>query len=163
MATTLNGLPADLPQKRFTIPGTTRQITCSRDFGPLLLAVCADYDKTVRSIDSGDTVDDASLCKRDARASAGRLSNHSNGTAVDLNWSEEGAQNSNWGRKFFAGAKAAAAIAVIKARYGSCIRWGGDWRAKDFMHWEIKPGVTLEKARKLQAKLGIDANGNRKS
>ena len=161
MATTLNGLPADLKQSKFTVPGTKRNITASTDFGPILIALASEYHRTVRPIDVG-AVDDAGQCKREARAAKGRLSNHYNGTAIDLNWSEEGAQNSNWGKRFFASAKAKAAILVLKKRYGSVVQWGGDWDARDFMHWEIKPGVSLKQAQSLMVKLGINADGVRK-
>jgi hypothetical protein len=163
MPTTLNGLSSELAQRRFTIPGTTRDVTLSRDFGPILVALAADYDATVRRIDVGK-LDDAGLCKRDARAAPGHLSNHYNGTAVDLNWSEEGAQNSNWGKRFFSTPVNAVKVARIKKRYGAVVRWGGDWKNfKDFMHWEIKPGVTQVQARKFMAANRIDMNGNRTS
>lgn len=162
MTTTLNGWP--YPAKKLVtkvVPGTTRKVTLNADCAPILLALAADYHATVRPIDKG-TVDDAGYCDRDARAAAGRKSNHANGSALDLNWSEEGAQNSAWGKKFFEQAKTKLAIAAIKRRYGSCVAWGGDWnKYKDYMHWEAKPGSNPTDFKALAYKLGIDDNGVR--
>lgn len=161
MTSTLNGWA--YPAKRLVtkqVPGTKRNLTLNYECAPLLLAVASDYHRTVRPIDKG-TVDDAGYCDRDARAAVGRKSNHANGTAMDLNWSEEGAQNSAWGKKFFSSIKARAAIAVMKKRYGSCVQWGGDWNAHDYMHWEIKPGVSPALVAQLTKKLGISPDGVR--
>jgi len=162
MTTSLNGWA--YPAKkivRMAVPGTTRSLNVNADCATLLVAVAADYHKFVRPIDIG-TVDDASFADRDARAAAGRKSNHSNGTAIDLNYSEEGAQNSGWGKKFFATAKTKAAVLIIKKRYASCIQWGGDWKSvQDYMHWEIKPGATKDDVAALCKKLKINAKGVR--
>lgn len=161
MAVTLNGWP--YPAKKLVtkaVPGTTRRLTLNADCAPLLLALAADYHRTVRAIDKGP-VDEGGFNDRDARISKGFKSNHANGTAMDLNWREEGAQGSAWGKKFFAQAKTRVAIAALKKRYGSCVQWGGDWRALDYMHWEIKPGVSAGAVADLTKKLGIDKNGVR--
>ncbi len=160
--TSLNGYPVPPKQlKTFRVPGTSRKVTLDSEVGPILVALAADYHKLVRPIDIG-TVDDGGYAARPARLSPGRASNHASGTAVDLNWSEEGAMGSNWGAKFFAKAAVAAKIRLLKARYGSVLQWGGDWRAKDYMHWEIKPGVSRNKVLALMNKLNINANGVRK-
>jgi hypothetical protein len=150
--------------KAFTVEGTSRKLTLDVDAGRLLAALAADYHRTVRPIDVG-AVDDAGYCDRDARAAKGQKSNHANATALDINWSEEGAQNSSWGKKFFAQIQTQAAIRAIKQRYGSCVQWGGDWSPKfsDFMHWEIKPGVSRADVVALADRLGIDKNGIRKA
>ena len=62
---------------------------------------------------------------------------------------------------FFAQLRARLTIARIKLIYGDVVTWGGDWRAKDYMHWEIKAGVTpAQVARKITA-LGITPEGVR--
>ena len=163
MTTSLNGwkYPAD-SLVTLPVPGANRRLRLNALCAPLLLAVAADYHRTVRPIDVG-TTDDGGYCDRDARAASGRKSNHANGTAIDLNWSQEGAQNSKWGRTFFATAKAKAAVAIMRKRYGSCVQWGGDWKNfKDYMHWEIKPGASPSDVAALCKKLGIDKNGVRK-
>ena len=161
MSQSLNGWTAPAKNlKTFDIPGTKRRVTLDEDAGRLLVALAADYHATVRKIDVG-TWDEGGFNNRDARLAAGRLSNHASGSAIDLNWSEEGAMGSAWGKKFFAQAKTKAAMAVLKKRYGSVLQWGGDWRAQDFMHWEIKPGATKADVLALCKKLGIDADGVR--
>jgi len=142
------------------VPGADRRLTLAEDAAPLLLAVAADYNKSVRRIDIGPT-DEGGYNNRDANGAPGRKSNHASGSAIDLNWSQEGAQNSNWGKKFFSQVKTKAAIAVMKQRYGKWIQWGGDWRAQDFMHWEIKPGVTPIMVKAACTKLNINADGVR--
>lgn len=146
--------------KTFRVPGTDRRVTLDAVAGPVLVALAADYHRTVRPIDVGPW-DEGGYNNRDARLAAGQKSNHASGTAVDLNWSEEGAMGSAWGRKFFAQARTRAAIAALKRRYGSVLQWGGDWRAQDFMHWEVKPSCTPLAVRALQHRLGIDDEGNR--
>lgn len=161
MSTSLNGYQAPPAKLRtFAIPGTTRRITLDEEVGPILVALAADYHSLVRRIDVG-TVDDGGYNYRPANAATG-LSNHASGTAVDLNWSEEGAQGGSWGAKFFAKAEVAAKILVLKQRYGAVLQWGGDWRAKDYMHWEIKPGVSRAQVLAHMKKLGVNKDGVRK-
>ncbi len=161
MATSINGWPAPPAKlKTFQVPGTKRRMTLDSDAGPVLVALAADYHKLIRPIDKG-TVDDGGYNYRPARNASSRLSNHASGTAVDLNWSQEGAQGSGWGRKFFATARARAGIAVLKRRYGAVLQWGGDWRAKDYMHWEVKPGVTRARLEAFRKAAGIDRDGRR--
>lgn len=161
MLASINGWPVP-PRKltTFKIPGTKRKVTLDAVAGPLLVALAADYHATVRPIDVGP-VDDGGYVDRDAMGAPGRKSNHASGTAIDLNWTEEGAQGSSWGKKFFAQAKARAAVAALKRRYGACVAWGGDWRARDYMHWEIKPGCSPTDVLALRYKLGIDDKGVR--
>jgi len=161
VAVTLNGWP--YPAKRIIriqVPGTKRFLNVNQDCAPLLAAVAADYHKFIRPIDVG-SVDDAGYADRDARGASGRKSNHANGTAIDLNWSREGAQGSNWGARLFATAKGRAGLALIKRRYGSVIQWGGDWRAKDYMHFELKPGSDARRVAALCKRQGINSAGVR--
>lgn len=145
--------------RTFKVPGTTRRITLDEHAGPYLVALAADYHRTVRAIDVG-AVDDGGYAKREANGAPGRYSNHASGTAVDLNWREEGAQGSAWGARFFAQARNRAAVEAIKRRF-RLAQWGGDWRARDYMHWELRPGVTLEQVQAECRRLGIDKDGRR--
>lgn len=161
MTVSLNGWAYPAKKKvTLNIPGADRRITLNVLCAPLLVALAADYHATVRPIDVG-TWDEGGFCDRDARAASGRKSNHATGSAIDLNWSEEGAVNGAWGRKFFAKAKVKLAVRAIQKRYGSCVNWGGDWRMRDYMHWEIKPGATPDQVAALTAKLKIDKKGVR--
>ena len=162
MTTSLNGWP--VPPKKlklFKVAGADRRLTLDKDAGRALAALASDYHKTVRAIDKGK-VDDGGYNDRDAAGAPGRKSNHASGTAIDLNWSEEGAMGSNWGKKFFSDVKNIAKVSAIKKRYSPIIQWGGDWRAKDYMHWEIKPGVTRQQVIDFCKKNNIDENGVRK-
>lgn len=161
MGKSLNGWPVPpLKLKTFQIPGTKRRVTLDADAGRILVALAEDYHKTVRKIDVGPW-DEGGYNNRPAR-NANAMSNHASGTAIDLNWSEEGALNSAWGKRFFAQAKVKIAIARIKKRYGSVVFHGADWRTlKDYMHWEIKPGVSRTQVLALAKKLRISDNGIR--
>lgn len=169
MSSSINGWPVPPTSLRtFAVPGTTRRITCDRDAGRILVAIAADYHRLIRAIDKG-RIDDGGYAARDARNAPGQLSNHASGTAIDLNWSEEGAQGSNWGRKLFHAAargasaiRARAGIAILKRRYGKLVQWGGDWRAQDWMHWEIRKGVTRAQIRAFCDAAGIDEQGRRR-
>lgn len=164
MPSSLNGWPVlppgspELATRR--IPGTDRRITMRGTVLPLFLALAHDYDDWVRSIDSGARVDEGGYAYRAAR-NADDFSNHASGTALDLNWSEEGALNSAWGRRFFAEPEHAAAVAHILKVY-RVVFWGGAWnKLKDYMHWEVEPGTKLADVRAVIRLLGIDANGVR--
>ena len=157
----LNSWPAPPPKlKTFQVPGANRRLTCDADAGRILVALAADYHATVRAIDVGQ-VDDGGYNYRPAAGNTRRLSNHASGTAIDLNWREEGAQGSALGAKFFAAAKNRLAVEALKRRYGRWVQWGGDWRAKDYMHWEIKPGVTRAQVLAACDTLNIDIEGRR--
>jgi len=161
MTTSLNGW--QVPPKKlktFAIPGADRRVTLDVDAGRILVALAADYHKNIRPIDKG-TWDEGGFINREARLAAGAKSNHASGTAIDLNWSEEGAMGSAWGKKFFSNIEVRRKILVLKRRYGSVLQWGGDWRANDYMHWEIKPGISRTQVLALAEKLNINKIGNR--
>jgi hypothetical protein len=142
------------------VPNANRRLTVRRSVAPLFAALAADYHRWVRPIDKG-TVDEGGWNPRQAR-NASAWSNHASGTAVDINWSEEGAQNSTVGRLFFANPKNLAGIVRILKIYSPVIFWGGNWRNfKDYMHFEIAPGVTQAQVTALITKLGIDEQGVR--
>ena len=143
---------------RKRVPGTTRDITMRADVLPLFLALAHDYDDWLRSIDVG-AFDDAGYAYRQARA-ANDFSNHSSGTALDINWSREGAQNSVAGKAFFGKPDNAAKVEWMKSLY-QIVDWGGDWHARDWMHWELRPGTTIADVRRVIKHLGIDAKGVR--
>lgn len=162
MTTSLNGWPAPPSKlKVFKIPNCNRRLSLDSDAGRLLTALAADYHATVRPLDIGPT-DEGGYAFREANGAPGKISNHGSGTAIDLNWREEGAQGSKWGAAFFARLPNKKAVAAIKARYGRWVQWGGDWRARDYMHWEIRPGVTRAEVLAACKELGIDASGVRK-
>jgi len=163
MSTSLNGWPVLQPGSKQLatglVPGTTRKLTMRREVLPLFLALAHDYDDWIAPIDIGP-IDDAGYAYRYARTGAG-WSNHSSGTAADLNWSKEGAQRAT-NRTFWGRPKIAQSIDQIKAVY-HVVDWGGDWSTQywDPMHWEIRRNVTLAEVAARIKYLGITSKGVR--
>lgn len=147
------------------VPGTKIKLRARKEVLPLLLAIAADYNKEVAPLRSGEC---GAYAFRKARQ-AKFYSDHSSGTAADLNWNHEGAMGPKGGMKTMTDAQIKA-CAAIKKRYKIVI-WGGD-KAKggdysspaswDPMHYALKPGVTIGDVAKVLADLGIDKNGVRK-
>lgn len=149
--------------KTGTVPGTTIRLTTAAWCLPLFLAIAADWHKTVAPLRKGEC---GGWNYRLANAGAGAWSDHSSGTAIDLNWGHEGAQGPNGGMKTMT-PKQIAAAAAIKQKYGIVI-WGGDKaRGGDYsqpknwdpMHYALKPGVTSKQVTIVMAKLGIRSDG----
>ncbi len=168
MAVSINGWPVLSPSSSrlgtFVIPGTVRKITLRKDIAPLLLALAAEYDKAIASIDGG-TFDDWGYAYRPARL-ANKWSDHSSGTAEDFNAVKEGRMGTGpyaWWKKNGRYLKAKA----LKAKYkyviwGGAASLGGDYRYSrnwDWMHWAIKPGASLYDIQLHINKLGIKPNG----
>lgn len=168
MPTSINGWPV-LPTNSskldtFVIPGTNRKITLRADIAPILLALAAEYDKKIASVDGG-TFDDWGYAYRGANAS-NKWSDHASGTAMDLNSSQEGRMGSgpySWWKNYNRYLKAKA----LKAKYGVVI-WGGaeglggDYRQMrfwDWMHWAIEPGTSLYDVQRKINQLGVRPNG----
>ncbi len=147
------------------VPGTKRKITMRRNVLPIFLAFAADYHRLIAPIDTG-TFDDWGYSYRIARASSS-WSDHSSGTALDLNASREGAQGP--ARHDWWEGEHSATMRRLLERYG-VLMWGGAtdlggsyhtpslW---DFMHTALKPGTTSAQVRATKRRLGIDRNGIR--
>jgi len=134
MQTSSNGWPAskdrsEIGIKSYAVPGTTVKLACAEKVAPLLIGFAADFHKLIEPIDG--TGDDWGYCYRMIRGSTDKLSNHSSGTALDLN-----ATQHPLGK---AGTFDAAKVPMIQAlakKYG--LKWGGDYvNRKDEMHFEI--------------------------
>lgn len=150
------------------VPGVpNRSLTLRREVLPLFLALAKDYHDTIEPIDQGE-LDDWSYSYRDARFSTS-WSDHASGTAIDLNASKEGwlgMNNYSW----WANPSRHKAAQAIKDRYevvmwGGSKDFGGDYyngSTVDWMHWAIKPGVTVAQVQDVIRKLGIDENGVRR-
>jgi len=157
---------SDKRLKMKIVPGSNVKLTMRAEILPLFLALAADFHKEVAPLRNGEC---GAYAFRKARQGGGAYSDHSSGTAVDLNWGHEGAMGPNGGMKFMNDAQIKA-CAEIRNRYKVVI-WGGD-KAKggdykspaswDPMHYALKPGVTVADVQKVLAELGIDANGVRK-
>ena len=133
--TSPNGWPASEDRKTigiksFAIPGTKLKIACAKDVAPILVAFCQDFHGWVEPIDQGQ-LDDWGFAFRMTRGSDKVLSNHSSGTAVDLNALKHPLGKSNTFTK-----QQTNTIQLLIVKYG--LSWGGNYkRRKDEMHFEI--------------------------
>ena len=155
MTTTLkssNGWPAskdaaEIGIKSFAIPGSSIKIRCAEKVAPLLVALCADFHKLVEPIDEG-TLDSWGYAFRPIRGQTETLSNHSSGTAVDLN-----ANAHPLGKRETFTMEQETTVRQIAAKYGC--RWGGDYKNRaDEMHFEIS--LTPKQAKERITALGLD-------
>lgn len=130
-----NGWPASEDQKEidikiFKIEGTDRKMRLQKDAGVILAAFAAEFHAQVEPIDEG-VFDDWAYAYRDVRGSDSDLSNHSSGTAIDLNATKHPLHAENTFTK-----QQVRVINELTEKYG--LRWGGNYsKRKDEMHWEI--------------------------
>ena len=150
MQTSYNGWPASKEQaeigiKSYKVEGTSLKLRCAEKVEPLLLNFAKEFNELIEPLEGG-ALDDWGYCYRDVRGVPGKLSNHSSGTAIDLNASKHPLGK--------VGTFDAAKVPMIRAlakKYG--LTWGGDWTRKDEMHFEI--ALSPEKVRALIIKLGL--------
>jgi hypothetical protein len=67
------------------VPGTNISIQMNKDVLPLFLAFASDYNRLIRPLQSGITG-----AYRNVDPKVGNKSNHPSGTALDINWADEG-------------------------------------------------------------------------
>jgi len=136
---------AEIGIDSFTIPGTKVKLACAKAVAPLLVGFAAEFHELIEPIDEG-TLDDWGYAYRDVRGSTTSLSNHSSGTAIDLN-----ATQHPLGKVGTFPIEKVPMIRALAKKYG--LIWGGDYRnRKDEMHFEI--ALTPAKAAALIEKLG---------
>ena len=169
MATSQNGWPALASNSSklhtWQVPGTNRYFRLRNgSAGFLLCHFILWYHERVHKLNEAGAVwDEWAWAYRPVRGSTTGLSNHSSGTAVDLN-----------ATRYPLGTTLMLAWRKTRIRlrlrlYRSCIRWGGDYEGrKDEMHFEInKPLPTCEVVAKslMRTKRGkriLDANPGQK-
>lgn len=159
MTKSQNGWPASKDQKEigikvFKIKGTDRKMRLQKDAGVILAAFAAEFHAQVEPIDQG-VFDDWAYAWTYVNGPDSDLSNHSSGTAIDLNATKHplGLQNTFTKQQ-------AAIIRELCKKYG--IRWGGDYsKRKDEMHFEIIETPDEVKAR--IEKLGLRRRKNGQS
>jgi hypothetical protein len=128
------------------IKGTKIKVRCAKAVAPLIAGFCAEFHELIEPIDEG-SLDDWGYAFRMVRGSTDNLSNHSSGTAVDLN-----ATQHPLGKKGTFPSEKVPMIRALAKKYG--MLWGGDFRRRaDEMHFEI--AVTPAKAAALIGSLGI--------
>lgn len=138
--------PLEIGIKSYTVPGTKVKLRCSEGAAPLLVTFAAEFHAHIEPIDKG-ILDDWGYAFRNIRGSTDRLSNHSSGSAIDINATRHPLGH--------AGTFKPMQIVLIQAlckKYA--LRWGGNYLSrKDEMHYEID--LTPVKAAALILKLGL--------
>lgn len=128
------------------IGGTKIKVRCAKAVAPLIVAFCKDFHELIEPINEGK-LDDWGYAFRNIRGSTNNLSNHSSGTAVDLN-----AVDHPLGKSGTFPAEKVPMIRALAKKYGMI--WGGDFRSRpDEMHFEI--AITPAKAAALIGSLGL--------
>ena len=151
MLTSANGWPASEDQaaigiKSYKVPGTNLKIRCAEKVAPLLVHFAAEFNELIEPIEGG-TFDDWSYAFRKVRGSETVVSNHSSGTALDLNAIKHPLGSVNT----FSAEKVPMLDALVR-KYG--LRAGKDYKGrKDPMHYEVNLNATKSAA--LIKKLGI--------
>lgn len=146
-----NGYPASKDRaaigiKSYPIKGTSIRITCAEVVAPLLVGFCQEFHELIEPID-GEALDDWGYAFRMVRGSKDKLSNHSSGTAVDLN-----ATKHPLGKVGTFPAEKVPMLRALAKKYG--LAWGGDYRNRvDEMHFEVN--LNAAKAAALIKKLGL--------
>jgi hypothetical protein len=149
--TSPNGWPASEDRKAigiqsFVIPGTKLKIACAQAVAPILVAFCKEFHELVEPIDQGQ-LDDWGYAFRMTRGSDKVLSNHSSGTAVDLNALKHPLGKSNTFNK-----EQCNIITLLITKYG--LAWGGHYKKrKDEMHFDIK--MNKEQVKQKIKQLGL--------
>ena len=149
--TSPNGWPASEDRKAigiqsFVVANTSIKIACAKDVAPILVAFCKEFHELVEPIDKGQ-LDDWGYAFRMTRGSDKVLSNHSSGTAVDLNATKHPLGKSNTFTK-----EQTNTIQLLLVKYG--LAWGGNYKKrKDEMHFEI--AMTKNQVQSKIKQLGI--------
>jgi hypothetical protein len=142
--------PAEIGIKSYPVNGTRIEIRCAEKVAPLLVGFAAEFHATIEPIDHG-SLDDWGYCFRMVRGREDRLSNHSSGTAIDLNATKHplGAENTFTPEKTLA-------VLALAAKWG--LKSGITYKLrKDPMHFEVC--LTPKQAKERIAALGLDTNG----
>ena len=146
-----NGWPAskirnEIGIESFPVPGTKIKLACAKSVAPLLVGFAAEFHQLIEPIDEGG-LDDWGYCFRMVRGSTDNLSNHSSGTAIDLN-----ATKHPLGKVGTFPAEKVPMIKALAKKYS--LTWGGsdNWRRKDEMHFEV--AIPPSKVEAAIAKLG---------
>lgn len=146
-----NGWPAsndrnEIGIKSYPVPGTKIKLACAEGAAPLLINFAAEFHKLIEPIDEG-ALDDWGYCFRMVRGTADKLSNHSSGTAIDLN-----APKHALGKIGTFPSEKVPMLRALATKYG--LKWGGDYQnRKDEMHFEVN--LNPAKAAALIVKLGL--------
>jgi hypothetical protein len=129
------------------IEGTKIKVRCAQAVAPLIVGFCKEFNELIEPIDGG-ALDDWGYCFRNVRGSTDKLSNHSSGTAIDLN-----ATKHPLGKIGTFPPEKVPMIRALAKKYG--LKWGGDYKGRaDEMHFEIELGEAKVAALIGSLKLG---------
>ena len=138
--------PDQIGIKSYAIPGTDLKIRCAEAVAPLIVGFCKEFNELIEPLDGGQ-LDDWGYAFRMVRGSTDKLSNHSSGTAIDLNSTKHPLSK--------IGTFPAEKVPMIRAlarKYG--LFWGGDYQhRKDEMHFEVN--ISPKKVSELIKALGL--------
>jgi hypothetical protein len=138
--------PAEIHIKSFPIEGTDIKIRCQATAGRILAAFAAEFHAQVEPIDKGG-LDDWGYAYRNVRGQTDDLSNHSSGTAIDLNASKH-----PLGKENTFTPEQRKTLDMLCKKYH--LRGGYTYRTrKDDMHFEIMDNPAEVKA--LADELGL--------
>lgn len=123
--------PKEIGISSFAVPGTKIKLRCAESVAPLLVTFASEFHQHIEPIDVG-ALDDWGYCFRNVRGSSDKLSNHSSGTAIDLNATKHPLGHAGT----FTPMQSVLILALCK-KYG--LTWGGSpsWNRKDEMHFEV--------------------------
>jgi len=121
--------PNEIGVKSYPVKGTKIKLRCAEKCAPLLVGFAEEFHALIEPIDEG-TLDDWGYAFRMVRGSLNNLSNHSSGTAIDLNASKH-----PLGKGGTFPVEKIPMIQALTKKYG--LIWGGNFKRRDEMHWEI--------------------------
>ena len=138
---------AEIGIKSYAIPGTQLKIRCAEAVAPLIVGFCKEFNELIEPLDGGQ-LDDWGYAFRSVRNVPDKLSNHSSGTAIDLN-----ATKHPLGAAGTFTPMQTVLIQALSKKYG--LKWGGDFKTRpDDMHFEIS--FNPAKVAELITKLGLE-------
>ncbi len=153
MATSANGYPVlfdnrtsgDLPRlRKWIIPGTGRHLYARDGSTGFLLAVTALwFHERIERLDNA-VWDDWGWAVRPVRGQTSGYSNHSSGTAIDLNATRHPIGVSI--KSTFTDTQIRRIHLRVMFMAGT-VKWGGSWRRPDGMHFEI--AAPIEKCERM--------------
>lgn len=139
------------------IPGSTSTIQLLNAPAGFVLAVFLSwFNDSIEQL-AGKVLDDWGWsAPRVGRGLASGISNHCSGTAADVN----ALRHVQHAVGTFSKAKRARILLVLRFWY-PLIDWGGMWRSRDEMHFELQPGTTHAQALRTAQKLAKTPRGKR--
>jgi hypothetical protein len=141
--------PKEIGIGSFVVTGTKIKLRCAESVAPLLVIFAAEFHQHIEPIDEGG-LDDWGYCFRNVRGSSDKLSNHSSGTAIDLNATKHPLGHANT----FSPMQTVLIQALCK-KYS--LTWGGNFKRPDEMHFEIS--LNPAKCAELIGKLNLKKAG----